>query len=682
MTKRRDYHQVHDNESDSVSDSSNGSSARTAISSESEAKHDKRHHHRRRHSSHEDHIDDESHRHSMRSKHSTHKTRSDRHYGTSAHGGPHHRHRSKAHSESDPSTSEQSDDSDRHSRSSRHRDPHQKLSSQHRHHESDTGSDEDAYTSQDESDQSDDEKRLYHSHHHHKQRRLKEKRRRRSKGKSGDSTALWIGAIGIIVILLVLLGWYFLFGPGKSDDASSKGVYEAGEDSGSDGSRLSSGGTDAPAGGSDGDARVSGSSTDENDSDSTDGGSNKSSSPAATTGAKDATQTGMTTSKPADQSKPKEENKPKEGDKPSVKTDAVILGFWETKVAGIDQLFARRLTSLAVAGGALFRSPTSLSVVWFVTTPGDVASKGALDFHVPPGASTKDFVDKAKAGGSKALFSIGGWTDSNDFTHLMAKADTRKDFVNTIKAAVDKDGWDGVDLDWEYPGAAGATQDFDLKNDLPNYQEFFQALRAALGKDKIITTDTSSLPWLDPATGQPSKDLKAFAEPIDLFNVMSYDAFKSGPISGPNFPISGECSPQGQTYNYRDAMKAWTDAGVPANKLVLGLAAYGQSWTVGTFDETGSAAGAKSPVFQSGISKEGLTYTQIVEKGLLDGAKLDECTQTMYRYKDKIMTVFDDAQTTKAKGKLAKDAKWAGCMVFALDGDHEDAIVDAMREAC
>lgn len=30
----------------------------------------------------------------------------------------------------------------------------------------------------------------------------------------------------------------------------------------------------------------------------------------------------------------------------------------------------------------------------------------------------------------------------------MATPETRADFVATIKAAIDKDGWDGVDLDW------------------------------------------------------------------------------------------------------------------------------------------------------------------------------------------------------------------------------------------
>jgi hypothetical protein len=64
-----------------------------------------------------------------------------------------------------------------------------------------------------------------------------------------------------------------------------------------------------------------------------------------------------------------------------------------------------------------------------------------------------------------------------------------------------------------------ATQ-FDLKNDLPNYLSFFKELRSALGNDVLITSDTSSTPWLDPDTGTASTDLSAFGDLLDFVTVM------------------------------------------------------------------------------------------------------------------------------------------------------------------
>lgn len=96
----------------------------------------------------------------------------------------------------------------------------------------------------------------------------------------------------------------------------------------------------------------------------------------------------------------------------------------------------------------------------------------------------------------------------------------------------------GADLDWEYPGQAGATnvslfldmracasltrlpslghQDFD-KNDLDNFLTFLKALRAKLGKDKIISADTSAGVWVG-SDGQPSKDLSGVrpSQPLSL----------------------------------------------------------------------------------------------------------------------------------------------------------------------
>lgn len=83
-----------------------------------------------------------------------------------------------------------------------------------------------------------------------------------------------------------------------------------------------------------------------------------------------------------------------------------------------------------------------------------------------------------------------------------------------------------------------SSEQFDLKNDLPNYLEFFKELRKALGDDAIITVDTSSKPWLDPATGSPSTDLGSFAEYLSWATLMLYDMrFNQGAkaVSGPNF---------------------------------------------------------------------------------------------------------------------------------------------------
>lgn len=149
----------------------------------------------------------------------------------------------------------------------------------------------------------------------------------------------------------------------------------------------------------------------------------------------------------------------------------------------------------------------------------------------------------------------------------------------------------------------------------------------------------------------------------------------------------------------------WIDAGIPAEKLVVGLAAYGHAWKVANFDESGAAAGASSPVFQQGNPEKGdgsvLTYSKILAAGI-DGSKQDDCTgafarsrhsvanelttqrhdtESTYLYKDNILTIWDDADNTAKKGSTAKDLGLAGCMLYALSGDNGD-LVDAMIKSC
>ena len=54
-----------------------------------------------------------------------------------------------------------------------------------------------------------------------------------------------------------------------------------------------------------------------------------------------------------------------------------------------------------------------------------------------------------------------------------------------------------------------------MANDLKNYLDFFKTLRAKIGSDKLISSDTSSGPWIG-ADGSPSTDLSE-VRPVSPF---------------------------------------------------------------------------------------------------------------------------------------------------------------------
>ena len=64
---------------------------------------------------------------------------------------------------------------------------------------------------------------------------------------------------------------------------------------------------------------------------------------------------------------------------------------------------------------------------------------------------------KATKPGLKTLLSVGGWNlGSQPFTQMVATAESRSQFIDQAITYLRKWRFDGLDVDWEYPGARGS----------------------------------------------------------------------------------------------------------------------------------------------------------------------------------------------------------------------------------
>lgn len=162
----------------------------------------------------------------------------------------------------------------------------------------------------------------------------------------------------------------------------------------------------------------------------------------------------------------------------------------------------------------------------------------------------------------KVLLSIGGWT-SGRFSEMAATPETREAFAADCKRIIDTYGIDGVDIDWEYPtsSAAGISSSPD---DTDNYTLLMEAIRKAIGPGKLLTYASV---W-----NAKFIDHKAVLPTIDFVNIMAYDMRPAGlGISSAlhNSELSGIASTE-------TALKAHLDAGIPKEKLTIGLPFYGR----------------------------------------------------------------------------------------------------------
>ncbi|KAJ7244547.1 glycoside hydrolase superfamily [Mycena rebaudengoi] len=109
----------------------------------------------------------------------------------------------------------------------------------------------------------------------------------------------------------------------------------------------------------------------------------------------------------------------------------------------------------------------------------------------PDPSSLSQFVAAAQVNKIKAILSIGGCTGSQYYSRLVNTSASRTKFVNTVLGLVTTYTLDGIDFDWEYPGAdpnKGLRCNERHLDDSANFLLFLQELRGRKeGKELILT---------------------------------------------------------------------------------------------------------------------------------------------------------------------------------------------------
>lgn len=163
----------------------------------------------------------------------------------------------------------------------------------------------------------------------------------------------------------------------------------------------------------------------------------------------------------------------------------------------------------------------------------------------------------------KVMLSVGGW-GSGRFSEMAADDQRRLSFAQDCLRAVEDFGLDGIDIDWEYPtsDAAGISSSPD---DRENFNLLMRDLRAVLGEDRLLTLASSAY--------AEYIDFWACEKYLDFVNIMTYD-MANAPYHHAALYASdnteGCCD---------GAVKAHVEAGVPIEKLVLGVPFYGRGGT-------------------------------------------------------------------------------------------------------
>jgi chitinase len=193
----------------------------------------------------------------------------------------------------------------------------------------------------------------------------------------------------------------------------------------------------------------------------------------------------------------------------------------------------------------------------------DAAADGSLD--VPDGFVEPQLISKAHNAGVKVLILLGG--GASTFSTISSDASLRNALMANLWDFAQKYGYDGVDIDWEYPGTTDAKGYYELMSSL---RAFFPSPTYQLSADIA--------PW-----GGRGYNLHKVVPVLDFINIMTYDC--AGPwtddaqLNSPIFwdwhdPEPYECQPGGSV---EQAINDFLLV-APAAKINIGTPFYGYDY--------------------------------------------------------------------------------------------------------
>ncbi|KAH7363591.1 endochitinase [Plectosphaerella cucumerina] len=282
--------------------------------------------------------------------------------------------------------------------------------------------------------------------------------------------------------------------------------------------------------------------------------------------------------------------------------------------------------------------------------------------------------------GLKTLLSIGGWTQSANFPAVASTDAGRSTFARSSVVLMRDWGFDGIDIDWEYPDDAEESENLALllaavRDELDAY-----ASQHAPGYRFLLTIASSA-----GKAHYENLDLKRISGLVDVFYLMGYDY--SGPFAShaahqANLYANAAKSTT-TPFSTDAAIAAYLEAGVPAAQIVLGMPLFGRAFQ--------NTAGLGEPF--CGVGRGSWDDGSMEDSGAWDykalprpGAEVmyDDTAVASFSYDAQARTLisYDTPRTLKTKASYVRDKGLGGAMFWEASGDRTDgdSLITTSRE--
>jgi chitinase len=272
------------------------------------------------------------------------------------------------------------------------------------------------------------------------------------------------------------------------------------------------------------------------------------------------------------------------------------------------------------------------------------------------------------------MLSIGGWTLSGNFTVVADSHDLRQNFAKTSVGLMKDWGFDGIDVDWEYPGST---------EDAENMVLLLQALRDELDTYSAEHTEGYHFELSIATSASPEKynllKLGELGSLVDHMTLMAYDfagGFGEFTAHQANLFRNPE-NPDSTPFSIHRAAHAYIDGGVPPSKLKLGMPLYGRGFT-GTSGLGQPFSGIGQGDWEPGI----WDYKSLPKNG--SEVFYDDVAKATYSW-DPVnaeLITYDTPRMVRKKVEYLKKFGLGGSVFWEASADRrgEDSLIGASRQ--
>lgn len=290
---------------------------------------------------------------------------------------------------------------------------------------------------------------------------------------------------------------------------------------------------------------------------------------------------------------------------------------------------------------------------------------------------------KKRSPGLKILVSVGGW-GAEGFSDAALTVASRDAFAQSAVELLLEHDVDGIDLDWEYPGQGAAGIKY-RPEDRQNFTLLLLAVRTRLdaasdaggrrGRDRYLLTIASA----DREYFEHTEMDKLHVH-LDWLNIMAYDFFNSlTPTTGHHAGLYAAEFAAPRDRDADSSVRQHLEAGIPPEKLVLGVAFYGRAF--GGVNATNNGLNQPYERYAGDHSYARLVNELIGHQGYVRYWDEYARAPTLWNSATRSFVTYEDPQSIRVKADYVRAHRLGGMMFWELSQDRDDELLDVIVQA-